>query len=394
MHNGSFYNGPMDNRAVSDRSAVRYHRLQLVLGVAGLALDAVVLGALAWMGGAHAMADVARRATSMWWIEVAAVAVGVGAASAVVGFPLAWLRGYHLPRQYGLLHQPIGAWLLDRAKAAALGGAFALVTVEVIYLLLRTSALWWLIAAAIVWGLSVVVATVFPVVIVPLFYRLTPLGDADLRARLLALAARAGVPAMDVFVVDHSRKSRTANAALAGIGRTRRIILFDTLVRDFTASEIEAVLAHELAHQVHRDLWRGLAAQAVITVASFWIAHQVLRATAAPLGLVTIADPAGLPWLALVIGAVGILALPVMNGLSRHMERQADGFAFRFADPEAFIGAMERLASINLAERRPSRLKEVLLHSHPALDRRIARARAAATRLECSSGRAVRLDPG
>lgn len=362
---------------MTDRSARRYHRRQLVLGIAGVAIDATLLATLAWTGAAHGIAALARRATPTWWLEVALVAGAVGVALTVAGFPLAWIRGYRLPRDYGLLHQPAGAWLRDRAKAALLGGAFALVTVEIVYVLLRTTPWWWLLAAAIVWTLSVVVATVFPVLIVPLFYRLTRLADADLRARLLALAARVGAPVVDVFVVDHSRKSRTANAALAGIGRTRRIILFDTLVRDFTAAEIEAVLAHELAHHVHRDLWRGLAAQALVTVASFWIADRALRATAAPLGLTGLADPAGLPWLALVLGAAGVVALPVMNGLSRHMERQADDFAFRFADPAAFIDAMERLATLNLAERRPSRIKELLLYSHPALDRRIARARAA-----------------
>lgn len=358
-------------------SAARYHRIQLALAITTVALDALLLASLAWGGGAHGLVAVARRWTGRWWLEVALVTVAIGMLSAGLTAPLAWLRGYHLPRRYGLLHQRLGSWLADRAKAAVLGGVLTVAVVEAIYALLRTTDVWWLVAAVVVWLLSVAVAAIFPVLIVPLFYRLTPLADPALSARLLALAARAGVRAVGVFVVDHSRKGRTANAALAGIGRTRRIILFDTLVAEFAPAEIESVLAHELGHHVHGDLARALTVQGLVTLASFWVTDRVLRMTASPLGLAHLGDPAGLPWLALVIAAAGLVALPLVNGLSRHMERRADDFACALADPAAFVDAMERLAALNLAERRPSRLKEILLHSHPAVDRRIARARAA-----------------
>jgi STE24 endopeptidase len=178
-----------------------------------------------------------------------------------------------------------------------------------------------------------------------------------------------------VWVADQSRKSRTANAAVVGLGGTRRILLFDTML-GFAPREVEAVLAHELGHHVHRDMWRGLAAQAVLTFVSFAVASVALRAGVAWWGLRDIADPAGLPWLALVIGAVGLVAVPLGNAYSRWIERRADDFALRVTgDAEGFIGAMERLAGLNLAERRPHRVKELILYSHPAIDRRIARAR-------------------
>jgi STE24 endopeptidase len=357
--------------------AARYHRIQLVLALVGIAVDALFLGGIAWTGSAHRLAALARRLTTAWWAEVLVIAALLGLAHAILTFPLGWLRGYHLPRRFGLLHQSFSGWLRDRAKAAALGALFAVFAVEATYALLRTTPYWWVVAAGVFWLASVAIATVFPVWIVPLFYRLTPLDDTALSARLRALAARAGIPVIGVYVVDQSRKSRTANAALAGIGRTRRIILFDTLVRDFTPDEIESVLAHELGHHVHADVWRGLAVHGVVTLASFWIADVVLRGTAPALGLPDLADPAGLPWVALVLGAAGFLALPFVNTASRAMEWGADDFALALTrDPDAFVGAMERLAALNLAERRPARLKEVLLHSHPSLDRRIARARA------------------
>jgi Zn-dependent protease with chaperone function len=360
-----------------DRSAERYHRIQLRLSLVALTLDAIFLLVMAWAGGARAIDARITRSTHASWLEVLGVAVALGVAGALLGFPLGWLRSFHLPRRYGLLHQSFASWMWDRAKASTLGGVFALLGVEAIYTLLRATDLWWLVAAAVFWLFSLLVATVFPIWIVPLFYRLTPLTDENLKSRLLALAARAGVRAIGVFVVDQSRKARTANAALTGVGRTRRIILFDTLVAQFRPEEIESVLAHELAHHVHGDLWRGLVAQGIVTIASFWIVDRVLRATAPALALSSLADPTGLPWIAFVGGAVGLVALPLVNALSRWMERRADDFALDTTrDPEAFVGAMERLATLNLAERRPSRLKELVLYSHPALDRRIARARA------------------
>jgi STE24 endopeptidase len=356
--------------------AARYHRLQLALAAASLALSIAYLLAALLTGAARELARVAAASTGSAWGQVAIVAGVLGAAHAVLAFPLAWTRGWWLPRRYGLLHQSLRGWLADRAKAAFLASALGLAAVEAVYALLRATPLWWLWATGLFLAANVALAFVFPVWIVPLFYRLTPLADEGLRERLLVLARRTGVPAVGVWTVDQSRKSRTANAAVVGLGRTRRIVLFDTLVARFTPEEVESVLAHELGHHVHGDARRGLAVQAVLTLVSFGLASTLLRAGVPVFGLTGDADPAGLPWLALVLVALALVALPLGNGFSRWIEREADDFALATTEnPGAFIGALERLAELNLAERRPSRLKEIVLHSHPALERRIARAR-------------------
>ena len=361
---------------MSDLRARRYHRLQFWLGAASFALGVIYLLAFLLGGVAHGVLAVAGRlSTALAW-QVACVALVLGTGERLLTFALTWIRGWWLPRRYGLLHQPLAAWLRDRIKAAAIGGAFGLVTVEVIYLLMAATRLWWLAAAGVLVTLEVLIAFVFPVWLIPLFYRLAPLTDDELRQRVFALAARAGVPVVGVWVADQSRKSRTANAALAGLGRTRRIILFDTLVSQFAPDEIEAVLAHELGHHVHHDVWRGLAVQAVLTVLAFWIADRLLALGVALRGLTSPADPAGLPWLALVLLGVGLVTAPLAHAFSRRVERQADDFALGLVrHVDAFIGAMERLAALNLAERRPHRLKELLFYSHPSIDRRIERAR-------------------
>jgi Zn-dependent protease with chaperone function len=358
--------------------ARRYHRLQLWLALGRLALTASFLVAVLASGAARALAEAAAGATASPVARVAIVALALGVAQTLLTFPLAIVAGFALPRRFGLLHQPFASWLADRAKAAALGGAVALAGVEALYALLRATSLWWLAMAVLAFAFAVVVSTVLPVWVLPLFYRLTPLADEALRARLLGLAGRAGVPALGVWVADHSRKSRTANAAVVGLGRTRRILLYDTLTASFRPEEIEAVLAHELGHHVHGDMRRGLLVQGALSLAMFWLADHALRVGVTLWALSGVADPAGVAWLALIMLGLGLVTAPLVNGFSRFVERQADDFALALThDPGGFIGAMERLASLNLAERRPHRLKELMLYSHPALDRRIARARAA-----------------
>jgi STE24 endopeptidase len=365
------------NRAMpAPTDAERYHRLQFVLSLGSFTLGVVYLVAILISGAAAALASAAATVSGAWWARVTLVAAGMGAGQTVLAFPLRWLRGFWLPRRYGLLHQSLGSWLADRAKAAVLGGVLGLGGVLVIYGLLGATRWWWLVAAAVFFVVGIALAALFPVLIMPLFYKLTPLADSDLAATLLALAGRAGVAVVGVWVVDESRKSRTANAAVVGLGRTRRIILYDTLASGFRREEVEAVLAHELGHHVHGDLRRGLIVQGALTLVTFWLAGRLMDAGVGLWGLGGLADPAGLPWLALVMLGLGALQLPLANGFSRWIERQADDFALRLTgDPAAFIGAMERLGELNLAERRPHRLKELLLYSHPALDRRIARAR-------------------
>jgi len=366
--------------------ATGYHRWQFWLGVARLALTVGLLAVFLLTGATLSLRRWAEAGGHPLWLQVAELFLILTIALRLVSAPLTWLAGYWLPRRVGLLHQPFWRWALDHAKAVALSGILTLAAAEVIYALLSVTAWWWLWAAAVFFAGSAVLAMVVPLVIVPLFYRLTPLGEGELRERLLALAARVGVPVVGVWVVDQSRKSRTANAALTGLGRTRRILLFDTLVQGFTPDQVETVLAHELGHHVQGDVRRALLVQSALTLVTFWVADGLLRLGGRPLGFTGPADPAGLPLFALIVVALGVLALPLANGYSRWVERRADRFALSVTrNAEAFIGAMERLAELNLAERSPHPVKEFFLFSHPSIERRIARAR----RFASAEGRVV-----
>jgi Zn-dependent protease with chaperone function len=361
-------------------SARSYHRWQFWIGVSEYLISATYLGALLVTGLSTHLRDVLAGWTSHWWLAVLVAVLVIGLGQQLLILPLSLVGGFWLPRGYGLHHQSFARWAVDRLKAALIGIILGGTAVLVVYALLRSTPWWWMWAAAALFAGQVLIAFVTPIWLVPIFYRLIPLPEGDeLRSRLLGLAERAGVPAIGVYIADQSRRSRTANAAVVGLGRTRRIILFDTLVREFQPDEVEAVLAHELGHHAAGDVWRALMVQGVLTVAAMWVADRVLAAGASALGLFGPADVAGVPLLGLVTMAVSLLSLPLVNGWSRRIETRADDFALKLTrNPTPFIGAMERLADLNLAERKPHVLKELVLYSHPSVDRRIARARARA----------------
>jgi STE24 endopeptidase len=363
--------------------ARQYHRRQFALSLADLALGVLLLAWWSWSGSAtRLVAGLGARVHSPAAV-VAAVALALGLSQVLLTFPLDTLAGYILPRRAGLLTQSFASWLGDRAKALAIGGVLGLGFVEVVYLLLRWSpAHWWLWAGGILAVGIILLAAIVPIWIVPLFYRLTPLEDPALGGRILALASRMGVRAAAVAVADFSRKGRTANAGVVGLGRTRRILVSDTLLREFPIEEVEVVLAHELGHHARRHVAQGVLVQTLLLLAGLWVLDRVLRGGAAVLGLTGPADPAGLPLLVLVLTALGFLSTPLVAAWSRRLEREADRVALQVTQmPDAFVAAMERLGRLNLAERRPGRLRELLFATHPSLEARIAAARAARARL-------------
>jgi STE24 endopeptidase len=353
-----------------------YHRWQFRIGALQFLISAGYLSALLMSGLFARLRDLLAVRTAPWWLAVPVAVLGIGLGLHILTLPLSLIGGFSLPRRYGLHHETFARWIMDRVKAGIIGVTLGVAAALIVYALLRSTPWWWLWAAAALFLGQMLLAFVTPIWLVPIFYRLTPLSEGDMRSRLLQLAERARVPAIGVWVADQSRRSRTANAAVVGLGRTRRILLFDTLVNEFQPDEVEAVLAHELGHHAAGDVWRGLAVQGVLTVAALWIADHVLTAGVSALGLSGPADIAGLPLLGLVTMAVSLIALPLVNGWSRRVETRADDFALTLTrEPDAFIRAMERLADLNLAERKPHLLRELMLYSHPSVDRRVARAR-------------------
>ena len=295
--------------------------------------------------------------------------------SKVLGIGLDYY-GFRLERGYKLSNQRFGSWLWDDIKGFLVGLVLGSIVVELLYLTIRQwPQNWWLLAWALFMGLFILLAQLAPVVLFPIFYKFEPLDDEDLKRRLIMLGQRAGTHVRGVYRWKLSEKSKKANAALTGLGSTRRIILADTLLDNYTPDEIEAVLAHELGHHVHRHILKSIFVQAAITFVGFWAANWTLHYAVDHHMFEELSDFANLPLLALVSVVLSLLLMPALNAYSRYNERQADRYAFEsIASVEPFVSSMNKLAEQNLAERMPSKWVEWFFHSHPSISRRLAAA--------------------
>jgi len=310
------------------------------------------------------------------WLHLAWYLAVFGVCSYVVFFPLHLYGGFIVEHRFGLSRMTLGQWIVREAKQGLMSAALGLALLEGLYALVRALPTAWPLMAAMGWvGVSVVLARVFPTVLLPIFYKTAPLGDAPLVQRLLTLCKQARVKALGVFRVDLGVETRKANAALAGLGGSRRVLLSDTLLERFSPEEIETVLGHELGHQRYRHITIFLALSGVGSVLAFSLVQWSAGWWLAPLRLHGLADPAGFPTLMLALSLMGLVGLPLQNGLSRACEWQADRFAVTLTHaPKAFAAALKKLAELNLADPSPPRWVVWLFYDHPPIADRIAAA--------------------
>ncbi len=288
-------------------------------------------------------------------------------------FPLRLLSSFLVEKQFGLSNQDFGAWFVDESKSAGLSLLLSVIAIQVFYAAVRLfPEAWWAVTAGIWVFFSVVLARFLPVFLIPIFYRYLPIDDPVLRERVMSLASSARIKLMDVCRIDFSRKTAKANAAVVGLGRTRKVILADTLTDKFTPAEVDAVVAHEFGHCRYRHTWQLLALSGVITLAGFFILSLIAKNMVALMGASGLSDLRLLPALVFLVMLFGLALLPAQNLFSRVLERQADRFAIALTgDPESFISVMQRLAEVNLAEANPSLLKKIFLYTHPPVSERI-----------------------
>jgi STE24 endopeptidase len=305
--------------------------------------------------------------------RVAVFLVGIHLALAAVMLPLGYYGGFVLPRAYGLSRQSPRSWAIDWLKATLVSTALASAVAGVfLWTVNATGPSWWWVFGLFVSVVGVALVFVTPYVLVPLFFKMQPLADAATVQRIHALVNRAGAPVRDVCSLDFSRRTAEANAAVIGLGRSRRVVIADTLLAEFTPGEVDAVVAHELGHHVNRDVQRLLLANAVLIWLGLFLASRAATSALPVLSLPSLGYVPGYPMLLIVVEAFFLVLSPLLNWWSRRLESGADRFALRLTcDPAAFAGAMRRIGCQNLVELRPPRWSEVLLATHPALYRRI-----------------------
>ena len=315
-----------------------------------------------------------------WIARTALVAAAIAAILALVSIPLGFVRGYAIQKAWHLSNQGVSDWLLDQAKGLGISLVVAAVATSAFMAVVRWQPRWWWL-----WGagaftmLTAVLVFLFPIAIAPLFNRFTPLEDASLVARVETLAAEAGVQIDEVLVADASKRSNAENAYVAGLGATKQVVVYDTLIAGGEEDETLFVVAHELGHEAEKHVVKNVAVSAAGLLAGFallaWLVTQggLLRWA----GAASLTDLRVLPALLLFALLAGLVTQPIGNAVSRSFERRADEIAFTLiADPVPAVHAFRRLAFSNIADLRPPDLAVWMFYSHPPIAERIEAARA------------------
>ena len=354
--------------------AKRYEAIHNILFVVETVYTLALLLVFLLTGASGFLAGEAQAISSNPWIATALYGVVVVVGVKLLFLPLNFYGGFVLEHRFDLSNESLGGWLKDEAKSLGLNLILGVIALDAIYFLLRRAGDWWWLGAALLFLLfGVVLSVLFPVLILPLFYKLQPLENESLKQKLVALAQRVGAKVLGVYRMAMSEKTKKANAALAGLGATKRIILGDTLLDRFAEDEIEVVMAHEMAHYQHGDISKMIAWGTVTTLVGLWICDFGFRIGLKRLGFESRADIAAFPLMALCLFGFGLVVMPVNNAFSRWREWKADRAALELTgNPDGFIRAMRKLAEQNLADLSPHPLVEFLLHDHPSLARRIA----------------------
>ena len=359
--------------------AREYARISRRLWLVDTLFGAIYILVWLFSGWSAALRTTLMTVTNNEWMLVALYVAVFGGIAALLSFPLSYYSGFILPHRFDQSNQTLKDWALDQVKGLAVAAPLGLILFELLYLALRDSGgLWWLWAAGGILFFNVLLANLAPVLIMPLFNKFIPLGaeHQELSDRLMKLAERANTKVRGVFKFDMSKRTKSANAALTGLGSTRRIILGDTLINDFTPDEIETVLAHELGHQVHRDIPILILFQSLFSALGFYLISLVLNGMIAYFGFSSPADVAAFPALMLSLSLYNLLIMPLENALSRWRENMADDYALESTKKyEAFASAFTRLANQNLGEIDPEKWVVFLFYSHPPLGERIRKAR-------------------
>ncbi len=357
--------------------AKKYAKTHQILSLTGSIIFYAVLIILVFTGLSKSILDLAYSYTSNNYLALLIFLGIIGIGESIINFPLNFYSGYILEHKYDLSNQTISKYFLEKLKGMILGLVIGIpVLFAFYYILTAFGDNWWLVLGIFMFVVSVILGRLAPTIIMPLFYKFKPIENENIKNRILALCKKTGVKIQGIFTFDMSKNTKKANAAFTGMGKSRRIILGDTLMNNFSESEIETVFAHEVGHYTKRHILKLMAVSTVMTFLGLFITSKLYEASLGYFGFTSVSDIAALPLLFLYLSLYGLITTPISNIQSRKYEWEADTFALQTTkDKGAFISAMEKLADQNLADKTPNKIIEYLFHSHPSLEKRIQFAR-------------------
>ena len=351
----------------------QYSKQKIHLIIIHLALTVVFLLIMIFSGISSSLKNTITSWSHNFYLQVGLYLSIFAGISYLIFVPLDFYEDFILEHKFSLSNQTVKGWSKKMAKKAMLSFFILLLAGEALYFSLRLSPDYWWLLATLGWILLTVVLTkIAPELIIPLFYKCTPLADVNVKEKLLALGKRCGIEISDVFEIKLSKDTKKANAAIAGFGKGRRILLGDTLLNNYSNDEIEAVFAHELGHIRMFHILKILVFGAIISLVCFFIAHLLLTKAIDLFGFGYIYNIAAFPLLSLILMITGLALMPIQNAYMRYLEKQADLFALdQIQNNESFVSAMKKLTEQNLIDPAPSKLVELLMYTHPPISKRV-----------------------
>lgn len=355
---------------MSEETAKRYQKIKQRLTLFGIPWTIAILCLFSFSPLAHSIGS--KIGDGNPWLTTGLYFFYFSISLFVLDLPLSVYSSYWIEKRFGLSNQNLFQWTREFLKRSILSFFIALLLIEGLYGLIRSfPQSWWLWAWVGYMLFSYLLGKLFPVLILPLFYQYGEVARPELKDRIIRLAARHGMPVNRIYSLNLSKTTKKANAAFMGMGKTKRVVLSDTLLVNFTDDEIESVMAHELGHFKHKDIWRQFAVGATISLLGFLLVYLTAGPWSRLIGYGGIEDLSAMPFLMLILYGFSLIIMPLQNLFSRYLERQADRFALGEVPTSWFIDCMKKLATINLADPDPDPLYEWFFYSHPAIRKRI-----------------------
>lgn len=362
--------GEIEQKAVL---AKKYAKTHQILSVAETSIFFVVILILLFTGLSLKIESIAFDFSSNGYIALLIFFGIIGITEGFITFPMGFYSDYILEHKYGLSNQTLSGYFREKLKGFLLGIVLGIPLMIAFYYILRTfGSEWWLVLGVFMFIVSVIIGRLAPTLLMPLFYKFKPIENESLKNRILDLCKKTGVKINGIFTFDMSKNTKKANAAFTGIGKSKRIILGDTLIENFSEEEIEMVFAHEMGHYTKKHIMKMMITSTILTFAGLFITAKLYEASLGYFGFESVSQIAALPLLFLYLSLYGLITTPISNIQSRKFEWEADTYALETTkDKSSFISAMEKLADQNLSDKTPNKIIEYLFHSHPSIEKRI-----------------------
>ena len=359
------------------KQSTRYQKIKLYFSVISGIINLIIPVIFLISGGSEKLRNLSVDFGYNYHVTILIYMAVFSLGLVILHFPFDIFSGFIIEKKFKLSRLSIYGWLIDWAKGTFIGNTFIILIISGIYWLLKNQPqFWWIWSSIAAIIIILILSALIPIVILPIFYKFEPIEEGRLKNRLFKLTNKIGTKIQGVYIWHLSEKTSKSNAAVTGWGKTRRIIISDTLIKSSTEKEIEVVMAHEIGHHVNKDIWKMMFVNLILVFISFYTIDLILYKSIEYFNLISISDIAGLPLLIIVTAIISLIALPASNWISRRYETNADIYALEITGMQnEFISAMNKLAEQNLSEKQPNSIIEFIFYSHPSVYNRISNAK-------------------